>query len=126
MALTQIALIEVKTDEIRSKVNSSDSSLLIFFAFKFSFFRKQPSRDVLGGGFSGGMQQICRGACWGPISVKFKSNFIKIALRYGCSPVGLLCIFGPPFPGNLLFYFVINPKGEIRIQLDVSLWSLER
>ena len=41
---------------------------------------------------------------------KVSSNFIKIALRHGCSPVNLLHIFRAPFPRNtsgwLLLYLV--------------------
>ena len=29
------------------------------------------------------------------------SNFIKISLRYGCSPINLLHIFRTPFPENI-------------------------
>ena len=59
MTLTQMTLMEVEINEIRSTISSGDSSLLMFLAFKFSFFRKQPSRGVLGRGCSGGMQRIC-------------------------------------------------------------------
>ena len=38
MILTQTTLMDVKINEIRSTISSGDSSLLIFFAFKFSFF----------------------------------------------------------------------------------------
>ena len=31
------------------------------------------------------------------ISLKLQSNFIKIVLRHGCSPVNLLHIFRTPF-----------------------------
>ena len=41
-------------------------------------------------------EQLCRSA----ISIKLQSNFIKITLRHGCSPVNLLHIFGTPFPKN--------------------------
>ena len=34
------------------------------------------------------------------ISIKLQSNFIKITLRHGISPVYLLHIFGTPFPKN--------------------------
>ena len=33
-------------------------------------------------------------------SLKLQSNFIEIALRYGCSPVNLLHIFRAPFLKN--------------------------
>ena len=55
-------LMKEEINEIRSTISSGNSSLLIFFAFKFSFFWKQPSRGVLGRGCSGGMQRICGGA----------------------------------------------------------------
>ena len=64
--------------------------------------------------------------------MKLQSNFAEIAFRRGYSPVALLRIFGAPFPENtsgrllLLFYFVVNPRGKIRIQLDISLWSVKR
>ena len=62
MTLTQMTLMEMEINEIRSTISSGDSNLLIFFALKFSSFRKQPSRGVLGRGCPGGMQQICGGA----------------------------------------------------------------
>ena len=54
-------------------------------------------------------EQPCRSV----ISIKLLCNFIEITLRRGCSPVNLLHIFRPPFPGNasgrllLLIYTVI-------------------
>ena len=48
------------------------------------------------------------------ISTKSQSNFIKIALRHGCSPVNLLHIFRTTFPKNtsgrllLQLYFMIS------------------
>ena len=38
--------------------------------------------------------------CRSAILIKLQSNFIEIALRYGCSPVNLLHIFRTPFPKN--------------------------
>ena len=47
--------------------------------------------------------------CRGVISMKLQSNFIKITLRHGCSPVNLQHIFRTAFPKNtsgwLLMYF---------------------
>ena len=34
------------------------------------------------------------------VDVQYPGNFIKIALRYGCSPVNLLHIFRTPCPKN--------------------------
>ena len=49
--------------------------------------------------------KICRRftvkhSCRSVISIKLQSNFIEIALRYGCSLVNLLHIFRTPFPKN--------------------------
>ena len=41
-------------------------------------------------------EHTCRSA----LSIKLQSNFIEIALRYGCSLVNLLHNFRPPFPKN--------------------------
>ena len=38
--------------------------------------------------------------CQSAVSINLQSNFIEIALRYGCSPVNLLHIFRTPFPKN--------------------------
>ena len=38
--------------------------------------------------------------CRSALSIKLQSNFIKIALRHGCSPVNLLHIFRIPFLKN--------------------------
>ena len=55
--------------------------------------------------------------CRSAISIKLQSNFIKLALRHGCSPVNLLHIFRTPFSQNtigrllliesVLLYFVV-------------------
>ena len=50
---------DVEINEVRSTVSSGDSSLVISFAFKFSFFSKEQSRGVIGGGCSGDVQLIC-------------------------------------------------------------------
>ena len=107
---------------------------LYYFLLNSHFFGSSRSAEVLLGE---GVLKVCTGFVWecpcrGAILVKLQSNFIEITLRHGCSPVGLLCVFGVPFFEStsarllLLFYFAINPRGEIRIQLDVSLWSLAR
>ena len=41
-------------------------------------------------------------------SIKFQSNFIEIALRYGCSPVNLLQIFRTPFPRNITGWLLLH------------------
>ena len=38
--------------------------------------------------------------CWSVVSIKLLYNFIKIALRHGCSPVNLLHIFRTTLPEN--------------------------
>ena len=42
----------------------------------------------------------CEHSCRSVISIKLQNNFIKIALRRGCSPVNLLHIFRTAFPRN--------------------------
>ena len=63
-----------------------------------SCVQKQSSRGVLRKRCSENMQQIYRRApmpkCY---LMKAASNFIKIAIRHGCSPVNLLHIFITPF-----------------------------
>ena len=106
----------------------------ISFAFKFSFFFFGSSRpDVLFWRVLWRCAVNLRGRrpCRDAISTKSQSSFDEITCWRGCSPVGLLRIFGAHFGGLLLlFFFVfcfgINPRGEIGIQLDVSLWSQER
>ena len=67
--------------------------------FLSSGFEKQPSRGVAGKRCSENMPQIYRRASMpkGDFN-KVASNFIKITLRYGCSAVDLLHVFGTPFP----------------------------
>ena len=36
----------------------------------------------------------------GELSIQLQSKFIKIELRYGCSPVNVLYMFRTPFPKN--------------------------
>ena len=50
MTRTQMTLMEVEINEIRSTLSSGDSRLLIFSAFKFAFFQTQPSGAFLGEG----------------------------------------------------------------------------
>ena len=38
--------------------------------------------------------------CRSAISIKLQGNFIEITLRYGCSHLNLLYIFGTPFLKN--------------------------
>ena len=111
----------------------------ISFAFKLSFFFGSSHPGVL---FWKVVLWRCavnlRGMrpCQDAISTKSQSSFDEIALWHGCSPVSLLCIFGAHFGGLLLraffsflfvfFCFGVNLRGEIGIQLDVSLWSHER
>ena len=38
--------------------------------------------------------------CRSVVSIKLQSNFIKITLPHGCSPVNLLHIFRTAFPKN--------------------------
>ena len=55
--------------------------------------QKQSPRGVLRKSYSENMQQ---------------SNFIKIALRHGCSPINLLHIFRTPFPKNTPGSLLLN------------------
>ena len=59
---------------------------------------KQSSRGVLRKRCSENMQQIYRRT---PMP-KCDCNFIKIALRHGCSPINLLHVFRTPFPSNFI------------------------
>ena len=68
--------------------------------------------------------------CQITISVKLYCNFIKIALRHGCSPVSLLHIFRAPFPKNtsewlllLLFEYLTKVLVVFPILLVVMLES---
>ena len=84
------------------------------------YFQKQPSWGVYRKRCSENMQQIYRRT----VILKYDfnkaaSNFLEIALRYGCSPINLLHIFRTPFPKNtswwLLLYFVSKSLQEIAI-----------
>ena len=126
MILTQTTLVDVEINEIRSAISSGDSSLLISFAFKFSFFLEGAAQRCCWGRVLWRCAVNLRGRhpCWDAISLKLQSRWV--------SSWRLLRIFGVPFSDNasgrlfLLFYFGVNPRGEIRIRLDVSLWSLQR
>ena len=52
-----------------------------------------------------GVPEICskftgEHPCRSVISIKLQTNFIKITLWHGCSPLNLLYIFRTPFPRN--------------------------
>ena len=92
---------EVEINEIWSTISSGHSYFLLLNSH---FFGSSHLEVFLGEGVA---------PCWSAISMKLQSNFADIALRHGGFPVGLLQIFGAPFPTNtseqllLLFYFVI-------------------
>ena len=46
--------------------------------------------------------------CRSVVSVKLLSNFIKVTLRHGCSPVHLLHIFRTPFLENTYGWLLLN------------------
>ena len=105
---------DVEINEIRSTISSDDSSLVITFAFKFSFFSEGAAMRCYWGRVLWRCAVNLRESypCRDVISTKSQSSFDKIALWRGCSPVGLLCIFGAPFPENasgglLLLFFVL-------------------
>ena len=84
------------------------------------YFQKQPSWGVYRKRCSENMQQIYRRTVILKYDFnKVASNFIEIALQYGCSPINLLHIFRTPFPKNtswwLLLYFVSKSLQEIAI-----------
>ena len=85
--------------------------------------QKWPSRVVLIKRCSKNMPQVHRRICSkftrehpcrNVISINLQSNFIKITLRHGCSPVNLQHIFRTPFPKStsewllLIKYFSIK------------------
>ena len=49
--------------------------------------------------------------CRSVISIKLQSNFIKIALRHGCSPVNLLQFSRTPFPRNTSGWLLLDGPG---------------
>ena len=76
-------------------------TFLEHFSFQRSSTRSSPPEVFLRKGvlkicikFTG--EHLCRSV----ISIKLQSNFIEIALRYGCSPEDLLHIFRRPSPRN--------------------------
>ena len=81
-----------------------------FFVYKITgYFQQQPSRSVLRKKCSENMQQIYKRIPMLKCDFKKSQSNSQIALRHGCSPVNLLCIFRKPFPknisGGLLPYF---------------------
>ena len=81
MILTQTTLMDVKINEIRSTISSGDSSLLIIFAFKFSFFWEAAIRcwGRVFGSYALNLRRPEGGngvhSCRDAISVKLQSNF---------------------------------------------------
>ena len=73
MTLTQMTLMEVEINKIWSTISSGDSSSLTFFAFKFSFFWKQPSRGVVG-----------RGVFWSYAEDLWGSPCARVQLQWSC------------------------------------------
>ena len=64
-----------------------------------------------------GVLKICskftgKHPCRSANSIKLQSNFIEIALRYGCSPVNLLHVFRTPLDGCFSFWnwFKVDPS----------------
>ena len=103
-------------------------SLGISFAFKLFFFFQRSHPGVLF--WRGALNLQGRHLFRDAISTSCKvASMRSHLLWHECSHVGLLHIFGAHCGGLLLllfFCFGINPRGEIGIQLDVSLWSQER
>ena len=63
--------------------------------------RSSPSEVIFGKRCSENMHKIYRRIPYrSAISTELESNFIEIALRYGCSPINLLYIFRAPFSKN--------------------------
>ena len=124
-------------NEIQSAIRSGDWNLLISFAFKFSFFLEAAIwRWCWGRALWRGVQWICRGdACAGMRSqqnckvASMRSHFGVGVLLSACCTFLECCFLRAPLEAGLLllfFCFGINPRGEIGIQLDIGLWSLER
>ena len=115
-----------------NRISSADVFLIATLRMKtrqllinnwYLFFQKQPSRGVLRKRCSENIQQI------------YRSNFIEIGLRHGCSPVNLLHVFRIPFPKNtyeglllhLFFqkYLVLPSMQDLSIKLmDSQLGTL--
>ena len=81
--------------------------------------QKQSCRGVLIKKYSEDMQQVywiypCRSA----ISIKLRSNFFKIAVWHGCSPVKVLHVFRTPFPKNTSGGLLLNliPSNAIHVK----------
>ena len=78
--------------------------------------QKQPPRGVPWKRCSENMQQIYRRTSMpSAISIKLLCNFIKIALRHGCSPVNLLHIFRTPIPRNTSGWLLLYYENFIKI-----------
>ena len=97
-----LTLVQVENDGTHSVVSSGDSSLLIFFLLLNSYFFGSSQTEVFLGE---SVLELCsrfRGEhpCRSAISMKLLCNFVEIALWDGCSPMGLLHIFGMPSPEN--------------------------
>ena len=64
------------------------------------------------------------------ISIKLQSNFIKIKLQHGCSPVHLLHIFRITFPKNtfegLLLSNVTYSKKETEKQVNPLMYNIPK
>ena len=74
-------------------------------------------------------EHLCRSV----ISIKLPSNFIKIALRHGCSPVNLLHISRTPSPENtsggliLYWWYIGMPNFHICqyiLGLQIYTWAI--
>ena len=88
--------------------------------------QKQPPGGVLKKRYSGNIQQIYRRT---PVPKcdfnKVASQLLKIALRYGCSPVNLLHIFRTPFPRNTSGWLRLT-VATLRLSSKILLFSVRR
>ena len=86
--------------------------------------------------FGKGVLKICskftgEHPCRSVISIKLQSNFIEIALPYGCFPVNLLHIFRTPFHKNTSGWLLLKPDNPIHYEtfflegFDISFCSPE-
>ena len=87
--------------KVLHKLTFGGNFLLNDYFLQSSTFRSSPSEVFLGKGVlkvcSKGTGEHLRQTA---ISIKLQSNFIKMKLRYGSSPVNLLHIFSTHFPDN--------------------------
>ena len=82
--------------------------------FRLRKSHRQPSRGVLKKRCSENIQQFTgEHPCWNVISRKLQCNFVKIPLRYECSPVNLLHIFRPPFRKNIFGWLPLKSYGNL-------------